>query len=106
MPNSGHIGESVPMNRLVIIGIAILVITMPLAFVIPVITIIPGLLSSTLYTMASECASPLGQIGANFLGLQELCVAVSAVFYIVVGIGAVGAVMIVIGKRREAAGSG
>ena len=106
MPNRGHIGEFVPMNRLVIIGIAILVITMPLAFVIPVITVIPGLLSSTLYTMASECASPLGQIGSAFLGLQGLCVAVSAVFYVVVGIGAAGAVMIIMGKRREAAGSG
>ena len=94
------------MHRLVIIGIAILVITMPLAFVIPVITVIPGLLSSTLYTMASECASPLGQIGANFLGLQGLCSAVSAVFYVVVGIGAAGAVMIIIGKRREASDSG
>ena len=83
-----------------------LVITMPLAFVIPVITVIPGLLSSTLYTMASECASPLGQIGANFLGLQGLCSAVSAVFYVVVGIGAAGAVMIIIGKRREASDSG
>ena len=95
-----------PMNRLVIIGIAILVITMPLAFVIPVITVIPGLLSSTLYTMASECASPLGQIGSAFLGLQGLCVAVSAVFYVVMGIGVAGAVMIIMGKRREAAGSG
>ena len=106
MPNRGHIGECVPMNRLVIIGIAILVITMPLAFVIPVITVIPGLLSSTLYTMASECASPLGQIGSAFLGLQGLCVAVSAVFYVVMGIGVAGAVMIIMGKRREAAGSG
>ena len=94
------------MHRLVIIGIALLVITMPLAFVIPVITVIPGLLSSTLYTMASECASPLGQIGANFLGLQGLCSAVSAVFYVVIGIGAAGAVMIIIGKRREASDSG
>ena len=89
------------MHRLVIIGVALIVITMPLAFVIPVITVIPGLLSSTLYTMASECASPLGQIGANFLGLQGLCSAVSAVFYIVVGIGAVGAVMIFIGRRKR-----
>ena len=46
---------------------------------------------------------PLGQISAEFLGFQGLCVAVSVVFYIVVGIGAVGAVMIVIGKRRESA---
>ncbi len=91
------------MHRLVIIGVALIVITMPLAFVIPVITVIPGLLSSTLYTMASECASPLGQIGANFLGLQGLCSAVSAVFYIVVGIGAAGAVMIFIGRRKESA---
>ena len=93
------------MHRLVIIGIALLVITMPLAFVIPVVPVIPGLISSTLYTLAYECTSPLGQIGAEFLGLQGLCVAVSAVFYIVVGIGAVGAVMIVIGKRRESATS-
>ena len=77
MPNRGHIGEFVPMNRLVIIGIAILVITMPLAFVIPVITVIPGLLSSTLYTMASECASPLGQIGSAFLACRG-CASLSA----------------------------
>ena len=106
MPNSGHIGEFVPMNRLVIIGIAILVITMPLAFVIPVITIIPGLASATLYTMAYECSTPLGQMGSAYLGVEGLCAASSAAFYIVAGIGAVGAVMIVIGKRREAAGSG
>ena len=43
------------MHRLVIIGIALLVITMPLAFVIPVVTVIPGLVSSTLYTLAYEC---------------------------------------------------
>ena len=42
------------MHRLVIIGIALLVITMPLAFVIPVVTVIPGLVSSTLYTLAYE----------------------------------------------------
>ncbi len=78
---------------------------MPLAFIIPIVPVIPGLFSSTLYTMASECASPLGQIGVNFLGLQGLCSAVSAVFYIVVGIGAAGAVMIVIGKRKESATS-
>ena len=93
------------MHRLVIIGIALLVITMPLAFVIPVITVIPGLVSSTLYTLAYECSTPLGQMGSAYLGVEGLCAASSAAFYIVVGIGAVGAVMIVIGKRKESAAS-
>ena len=94
------------MHRLVLIGIAILVITMPLAFVIPVITVIPGLASATLYTMAYECSTPLGQMGSAYLGVEGLCAASNTAFYIVAGIGAAGAVMIVIGKRREAAGSG
>ena len=93
------------MHRLVIIGIALLVITMPLAFVIPVITVIPGLVSSTLYTLAYECSTPLGQMGSAYLGVEGLCAASSAAFYIVVGIGTVGAVMIVIGKRKESAAS-
>ena len=93
------------MHRLVLIGIAILVITMPLAFVIPVITVIPGLASATLYTMAYECSTPLGQMGSAYLGVEGLCAASNTAFYIVAGIGAVGAVMIVIGKRKESADS-
>ena len=42
-------------------------------------------------------------MGSEYLGVQGLCAASSAAFYIVAGIGAVGAVMIVIGKRRESA---